>query len=44
VFEDVRDAFCRAPAPAQALALFVVAVVLREAASAEAVPFIYGQF
>jgi len=43
-FEDVRDAFCRAPAVAQAFALFVVAVVLREAASAEAVPFIYGQF
>jgi alginate O-acetyltransferase complex protein AlgI len=43
-FETVRDAFCRAPAPAQALALFVVAVVLRAAASAEAVPFVYGQF
>ena len=43
-FEVVRDAFVRAPAPAQAVALFLLALVLREAASSEAVPFVYGQF
>jgi hypothetical protein len=43
-FETVRDAFVRAPAPAQAVALFLLAVILREAASSEAVPFVYGQF
>jgi D-alanyl-lipoteichoic acid acyltransferase DltB (MBOAT superfamily) len=39
-----RDTFIRAPAIAQAVVLFGVALVLREAASSEAVPFVYGQF
>ena len=39
-----RELFTRAPAPAQAVVLFVLAIVLRQAASAEAVPFVYGQF
>jgi len=43
-FNRTRDAFTRAPAIVQGFALFVLAVVLREAASSEAVPFVYGQF
>ncbi|NUP07243.1 MAG: MBOAT family protein [Polyangiaceae bacterium] len=43
-YETARDVFVRAPAPVQAAALFVLAVILREAASAEALPFVYGQF
>ena len=44
VYERARDGFTRAPAPVQAGLLFALAVVLREFASAEAVPFVYGQF
>jgi len=40
----VRDGFARLPAPAQGLALFAVAVTLREMESAEQVPFVYFQF
>jgi D-alanyl-lipoteichoic acid acyltransferase DltB (MBOAT superfamily) len=39
-----RDAFIRAPAFVQAALLFKVALLLRQAASTEAVPFVYGQF
>lgn len=39
-----RDAFIRAPAYVQAVQLFLLALLLREAASSEAVPFVYGQF
>jgi hypothetical protein len=39
-----REAFIASPAPAQAAALFVAALVLRAMASAEAVPFVYFQF
>ncbi len=39
-----REAFIAFPAPAQAAALFVAALVLRAMASAEAVPFVYFQF
>ncbi|MBW2528092.1 MAG: MBOAT family protein [Deltaproteobacteria bacterium] len=44
IYDRVREAFIAAPAPAQAAALFGVAWVLREAASSEAVPFVYFQF
>ena len=44
IYDRVRDGFIAAPAPAQALALFGVAWLLRQAASAEAVPFVYFQF
>jgi D-alanyl-lipoteichoic acid acyltransferase DltB (MBOAT superfamily) len=44
IFEQVRQGFIRAPAIVQALALFGVALALREAASTEAVPFVYFQF
>ncbi len=40
----LRDRFIRAPAVAQAVMLFGVALVLRLASSSEAVPFVYGQF
>jgi alginate O-acetyltransferase complex protein AlgI len=43
-YEAVRDAFIRAPAVAQAVALFALAVLLRAVASDEALPFVYGQF
>lgn len=43
-YETARDVFVRAPAPLQAAVLFVLAIVLRESASAEALPFVYGQF
>lgn len=39
-----REAFIAVPAPAQAVALFLAALVLRAMASAEAVPFVYFQF
>jgi D-alanyl-lipoteichoic acid acyltransferase DltB (MBOAT superfamily) len=39
-----RAAFVRLPAVAQGVALFAVALALREMASAEAVPFVYFQF
>ncbi len=44
VFARVRRAFVELPAPAQGVVLFAVAVTLHEAASAEAVPFVYFQF
>ncbi|MFW5740789.1 MAG: MBOAT family O-acyltransferase [Myxococcota bacterium] len=44
VYEWARSKFAAAPFWVQGLILFVVAIVLREAASAEAVPFIYFQF
>jgi D-alanyl-lipoteichoic acid acyltransferase DltB (MBOAT superfamily) len=43
-YQSVRRGFIRMPAPAQALALFATAVLVRRAASAEAVPFVYFQF
>ena len=39
-----RRQFIALPAPAQGLALFGAGLVLREMASAEAVPFVYFQF
>ena len=36
--------FSEMPAPAQAMALFVVGLALRAMASADAVPFVYFQF
>ena len=39
-----RDEFIAAPPIARAVALFALALVLRERAGAEAVPFVYGQF
>jgi D-alanyl-lipoteichoic acid acyltransferase DltB (MBOAT superfamily) len=44
VYERARLAFSSAPAPAQGALLFGVAVLLHEAASADAVPFVYFQF
>ena len=44
VFDWARSRFAALPWYAQGIVLFVVAFVLREAASAEAVPFIYFQF
>jgi D-alanyl-lipoteichoic acid acyltransferase DltB (MBOAT superfamily) len=44
IYDWVREVFIRAPAPVQAVVLFVVAIMLREAASSEAVPFVYFQF
>jgi alginate O-acetyltransferase complex protein AlgI len=43
-YEGARNGFVRLPAVAQGLALFVVAVALREMESAELVPFVYFQF
>jgi alginate O-acetyltransferase complex protein AlgI len=40
----LREAFSALPSPAQGVALFAVAIALHEAASAQAVPFIYFQF
>jgi len=40
----VRHGFTALPAPAQGVALFCVALALREMASAQAVPFVYFQF
>jgi D-alanyl-lipoteichoic acid acyltransferase DltB (MBOAT superfamily) len=39
-----REKFIRAPSPVQAVALLLVAFALREAASMDAVPFVYFQF
>jgi alginate O-acetyltransferase complex protein AlgI len=39
-----QQSFMRAPAQAQGVALFAVALVLRQMASAQAVPFVYFQF
>ncbi len=44
VYEDVKRRFTELPAPAQGAVLFGVAVLLHEAASAAAVPFVYFQF
>jgi len=44
LFEWARSKFAALPWYVQGLLLFVVAFVLREAASADAVPFIYFQF
>ncbi len=43
-FRRLQRAFITLPAPAQGLALFVVAVGLHEASSVQAAPFIYFQF
>jgi len=43
-FDGLRHRFTEAPAPLQGALLFLVAVVLHEAASAAAVPFVYFQF
>jgi D-alanyl-lipoteichoic acid acyltransferase DltB (MBOAT superfamily) len=43
-YTRLREGFSALPAPAQGAALFVVAVALHEAASAQTVPFIYFQF
>ena len=40
----VLKRFAALPAPAQGAVLFLVAVVLHEAASTTAVPFVYFQF
>ena len=44
VYTQARQLFSRVPAVAQALILFGLAFALREAASAEVVPFVYFQF
>lgn len=44
LYERMRDGFIAAPAPAQAVVLFALALALREAAVTEAVPFVYFQF
>jgi alginate O-acetyltransferase complex protein AlgI len=43
-YDWARETFIRAPAPLQAAVLFTVAIALKEAASADAVPFVYFQF
>ncbi|HEX6765225.1 MAG TPA: MBOAT family protein [Polyangiaceae bacterium] len=43
-YEAARLRFATLPAPAQGVALFGAAVVVRRMASAEAVPFVYFQF
>jgi len=43
-YEALRSRFILLPAPAQGLALFGAALVVREMASADAVPFVYFQF
>ena len=44
IYDRVRRGFIRAPAPLQAVVLLCVALALREAANAEAQPFVYFQF
>ncbi|MDC3954525.1 MBOAT family O-acyltransferase [Polyangium jinanense] len=44
IYDQLRAAFTALPAPAQGAMLFLVAVVLHEAASVKAVPFVYFQF
>ncbi|AKT36255.1 O-acyltransferase [Chondromyces crocatus] len=44
LYERIRHGFTVLPAPLQGVVLFLVAVVLHEAASAAAVPFVYFQF
>jgi alginate O-acetyltransferase complex protein AlgI len=43
-YATLRDRFTLLPAPAQGVALFAAALVVRELASADAVPFVYFQF
>jgi D-alanyl-lipoteichoic acid acyltransferase DltB (MBOAT superfamily) len=43
-YQSLRARFTALPAPAQGAVLFLVAVVLHEAASTTAVPFVYFQF
>jgi alginate O-acetyltransferase complex protein AlgI len=43
-YEGLKQRFCALPAPAQGLALFFVALTLREVANTEARPFVYFQF
>jgi D-alanyl-lipoteichoic acid acyltransferase DltB (MBOAT superfamily) len=42
--ERLREKFIHAPSPVQALALITIAFALREAATMDAVPFVYFQF
>jgi D-alanyl-lipoteichoic acid acyltransferase DltB (MBOAT superfamily) len=42
--KTIRTTFVRLPAPAQGLCLVIMAVLLRQMASTEAVPFVYFQF
>jgi hypothetical protein len=44
LYDRIRRAFTDLPAPAQGAVLFLVAVLLHEAASTAAVPFVYFQF
>ena len=44
IYEGARRGFTALPAPAQGAVLFGVALLLHEAASAAAVPFVYFQF
>ncbi|MFO0612187.1 MAG: MBOAT family O-acyltransferase [Polyangiaceae bacterium] len=44
VYASARDLFIRAPAVLQGALLFGVALILRQTASTEAVPFVYFQF
>lgn len=44
LYDRMKEAFFKLPAPAQALCLLVAAYVLREATTSEVVPFIYFQF
>jgi D-alanyl-lipoteichoic acid acyltransferase DltB (MBOAT superfamily) len=44
LYRSARARFIALPAPAQGLLLFLVAIVLHEAASTAAVPFVYFQF
>ncbi len=43
-YQAAQRAFVRMPAVAQGMALFCVALALREMAAADAVPFVYFQF
>jgi hypothetical protein len=43
-YQGARRGFIRLPAPAQAVALFAIALVVRHTAAADAVPFVYFQF
>lgn len=43
-YASLRDRFTLLPAPAQGVALFAAALLVRELASADAVPFVYFQF
>ncbi len=43
-YDRAREFFIQAPAPVQAAVLFGIFIALREAATADAVPFVYFQF